>query len=40
MMIMMVVVEVNHRPTRLNLDQEDDIMMMVTMMMVTIMIIL
>ena len=40
MMIMMAVVEFNHRPTRLNLDQEDDIMMMVTMMMVTIMIIL
>ena len=37
-MIMMVVVDFNHRPTTLNLDQDDNIMMMITMMMVMIMI--
>ena len=36
--MMMVVVDFNHRPTTLNLDLEDNIMMMITMMMVMIMI--
>ena len=36
--MMMVVVDFNHRPTRLNLDLEDNIMMTIMMMMVMIMI--
>ena len=33
-MIMMVVVDFNHRPTTLNLDQDDNIMMMITIMII------
>ena len=35
-MIMMVVVDFNHRPTTLNLDQDDNIMMMVTILIMMV----